>query len=269
MPRLNRSGLPALIAWLTLSAAPAVAQLPAPNAAGVSTGHIHLVVPDAARHREIWTSFGGVVKASGTLEVIEFPGMYILLREGEPEAPSTATSANHIGFSVRDYADYRARLEAAGASVFFESVENGQVLADLPGGVRIEMLTDAEQAAPIAFHHMHLAAADVEALRDWYLEVFSAEAGERRGLPSALVPGGRVDVLPAPGEAPRGSQGAAIDHIGFEVADMQAFAAHAAALGIEFDRPPRTVDAIGLTIAFITDPVGTYIEITEGLAAVE
>ena len=269
MPKFHHRRIPAICAWLLLPAASTFAQLPAPNAAGVSTGHVHLIVPDAARHREIWTSLGGVVKASGTLEVIEFPGMYVLLREAEPEAPSTATSANHIGFTVRDYPDYRARLEAVGATFFFENAETGQILADLPDGVRVEIATDAEQSAPIVFHHIHLAAADVEALRQWYVEVFSAEAGERRGLPSAVVPGGRVEMLPAQGDSPRGTQGAAIDHIGFEVADMDAFAAHAAALGVEFDLAPRTIDAIGLTIAFITDPVGTYIEITEGLAAIE
>ena len=71
------------------------------------------------------------------------------------------------------------------------------------------------------------------------------------------------------GPLPRGSQGAALDHIGFEVADMDTFAAHIASLGIAFDVAPRRVDAIGLSIAFLTDPVGTYIEITQGLAAIE
>jgi catechol 2,3-dioxygenase-like lactoylglutathione lyase family enzyme len=267
--------IPALRGALTLGGlallliAPARAQLPPGNAQGVSTGHVHLRVPDVARHRQIWTDLGGVARASGRLELIEFPGIFVLLAQGEPEAASVATSANHIGFSVRDYAAYRQKLEALGASFFYESADNGQLLADLPDGVRIEILTDRAQSQPIAFHHMHLAAPDVESLRDWYIEVFGAEAGERRGLPSALVPGGRVDFLPAQGAAPRGSRGAAIDHIGFEVRDMDAFAAHLADLGIAFDSAPRSVEAIGLTIAFVTDPVGTYIEITQGLAAVE
>jgi catechol 2,3-dioxygenase-like lactoylglutathione lyase family enzyme len=192
----------------------------------------------------------------------------MLLTEREPAAASTATTANHIGFSVHDYADYRARLEAAGASFFFESAGNGQLLADLPGGVRVEILTDPDQAEPIVFHHMHLSAPDAAALRDWYLQVFAAEAGERRGLPSAIVPGGRVDFLPAQGEPPQGTRDAAIDHIGFEVADLDAFALRMEALGIAFDIAPRTVEAIDLRIAFITDPAGTAIEITEGLAAI-
>ena len=40
-------------------------------------------------------------------------------------------------------------------------------------------------------------------------------------------------------------------------------------MGIAFNRGPERIDDINLTIAFITDPVGTYIEITEGLDDVE
>jgi len=257
------------VAALLLGAPAAWAQLPAPNAAGVSTGHVHLRVPDAEKHAAIWRELGGQERSSGRLNMFMFPGIHILLAEGQPNAPSIETVANHIGFSVKDYAEYRAKLDAIGAEIFFENADEGQVLADLPDGVRIELLTDASQEAPIVFHHMHLSAPQESELRDWYLEVFSAEPGERRGLPSALVPGGRVDFIPARGEVPKPSRGAAIDHIGFEVADMDAFAAHIESLGIEFDRSPTRVEEIGLTIAFITDPAGTYIEITEGLDEVE
>lgn len=246
-----------------------VAQLPAPNAAGVSTGHTHLSVPDVTRHRELWKSFGAVEKTSGRLQLLGFPGMYLLLTERAPNAPSGETSANHIAFTVKDYDLYKRKLEDFGATFVLENAENGQILADLPDGVRVEFLRDTEQAEPIVFHHTHLSAADQGALRDWYLEVFGAEPGERNGMPSALVPGGRVDVLAARGPQPKPTQGAAIDHIGFEVADMDAFAQKMERLGIAFDRPPQHIEAIGLTIAFITDPVGTYIEITEGLDDVE
>ena len=267
--RFIKSGISILSAMFMFVATPGFAQLPAPNAAGVSTGHIHFTVPDTAKHQAIWTSLGGEVGTSGALNYVAFPGMYILLTEGTPAVKSIETSANHIGFSVKDYALYHKKLEDAGATFFFESEENGQILADLPDGIRIEILTDKEQAEPIIFHHIHLATADTMALREWYLQVFGAESGERRGLPSALVPGGRVDVMGANGPVPLGSKGAALDHIGFEVADMDAFAAHLASLGLKFDIEPRRIDAINLTIAFLTDPVGTYIEITQGLADIK
>ena len=243
-----------------------LADLPAPNSAGVSTGHTHLVVPDIAKHRAIWLALGATEASSGRLQLLSFPGMYILLREGEPMLPSGDTTANHIAFSIRDYATYKAKLEAIGVSSYIlDNAETGQILADLPDGVRIEFVTDPTQQAPIIFHHTHLATTDQIALRDWYLSVFGAEVGERNGMPSALVPGGRVDFLAAQGEVPQPTQGGAIDHIGFEVADMDAFAAHMRDLGIVFNRGPERIDDIKLTIAFITDPAGTYIEITQGL----
>jgi hypothetical protein len=245
MTRIGKPGQLLLTAAGLVCHGLAFSQLPAPGESGITTGHVHLNVPDTARHTDAWASLGGTVKSSGRLQVIEFPGIYVILTESEPEAPSVDTSANHFGFSVRDYADYRDRLESIGASFFFEDEANGQILADLPDGVRIEILTDPEQAEPIRFHHIHLSTSDAESLRGWYLDVFEAGPGERRGLPSALVPGGRVDFIPARGDAPRGSR------------------------GIEFDFGPMAIDAIELEIAFITDPAGTYIEITEGLAAVE
>jgi len=243
-----------------------LADLPAPNASGVSTGHTHLVVPDIAKHRAIWLSLGATEASSGRLQLLGFPGMYILLREGQPTAPSGDTTANHIAFSVNDYAAYKAKLVALGVTSFtLDNAETGQILADLPDGVRIEFVTNPDQVEPIVFHHTHLFTADQQALRDWYIKVFGAQTGERNGMPSAVIPGGRVDFFAAQGDAPKATQGAAIDHIGFEVVDMNVFAAHMADLGIPFNRGPERIDDINLTIAFITDPAGTYIEITEGL----
>jgi len=257
-----------LAAALLLSTA-AQAQLAAPNAAGISAGHTHLVVPDVAKHREIWKSLGAVEKSSGRLQLLGFPGMYILLREGMPTLPSVQTSANHIGFSVNSYADIKRKLDAIGVTYAVDNEAGNQVIADFPDGLRVEFAIDTAQAEPIVFHHTHLAAVDGAALQKWYVDVFGAEIGERRGLPSAVIPGGRVDILPAREGAPAGTQGTAIDHIGFEVTDMAAFKAKMDSMGIPFARGPERRDDINLTIAFITDPVGTYIEITEGLDDVE
>lgn len=252
---------------LLIGAAATHGQLPEPNEAGVSMGHIHLMVPSPGDHAELWQRLGGDVESSASdLGVVAFPGAYVLVSEAPEAAPSSETIVNHVGFSIRDYADYRARLEEIGAVIVYESAENGQVIADLPAGVRLELLRDESQDAPIAFHHVHLATSGDEAsLRDWYVDVFTAQPGERRGLPSALVPGARVDVMPARGPEPQPSQRGAIHHIGFEVADIETFAAQAGRRGVEFDRPPSRLGENGPMAAFLTDPAGTYIELTEGL----
>ena len=60
------------------------------------------------------------------------------------------------------------------------------------------------------------------------------------------------------------TKGRAIDHIGFEIRNLEAFCKKLQAKGITFDVPFRDVPAIGLKIAYITDPYGVYIELTEG-----
>ena len=55
-----------------------------------------------------------------------------------------------------------------------------------------------------------------------------------------------------------------LDRIGFEVENLEAFRKELEAKGIKFDRPYRIL-ASGSGLAFLTDPWGTYIELTEGL----
>jgi hypothetical protein len=63
-----------------------------------------------------------------------------------------------------------------------------------------------------------------------------------------------------------GTRGRAIDHMGFEVKDIADFEKKLAAHGLKFDAAPRLVPNSHTKIAFLTDPWGTYIEVTEGLA---
>ena len=54
--------------------------------------------------------------------------------------------------------------------------------------------------------------------------------------------------------------------LGFEVTDIKAFCARLEADGVKLDGEVREVPNLGLTIAFLTDPWGTRVELTEGLA---
>jgi len=254
-----------LVTLLFFTAGSALAQTATPNASIIAGGHMHLVVPNVAKHREIWKLLGGVERSSGPLKVLMFPGMFILFTEGQPSAPSVGTTVSQFGFTINDYGLFKAKLEAVGAH-FISDDGAGQILADLPDGVRVEMVLDAEQEAPIAFHHTNITAEDGETLRQWYVDVFGGQVSERGGLSSAVILGDRINFLPAVDATPLPTQGTAIDHIGFEVADLDAFAKKMGPMGIAFDREPFCIEAINLCIAFMTDPAGTYIELTEGLA---
>jgi predicted enzyme related to lactoylglutathione lyase len=61
------------------------------------------------------------------------------------------------------------------------------------------------------------------------------------------------------------TKGRTIDHIGFEVDNLEAFTKQLQAKGIKLGVPMREIADTGLKYAFITDPNGTYIELTEGL----
>ena len=60
------------------------------------------------------------------------------------------------------------------------------------------------------------------------------------------------------------TQGRAIDHIGFEVENLEEFANMLVERGVEFQLMPRYIESIELTIAFFVDPAGVRVELTEG-----
>jgi hypothetical protein len=63
-----------------------------------------------------------------------------------------------------------------------------------------------------------------------------------------------------------GTKGRAIDHVGFEVKNLQESTKRLEAKGIKLTEPHRRVPALdNMGIAGITDPWGTSIELTEGL----
>jgi hypothetical protein len=81
-----------IFAWGVLSSTAAAAQLGEPaNDLGVRLGHIHLTVKDVGAQRQFWTGMmGGTLVQNGPLAMIQFPGVFILLEEGQPAAPTPA-----------------------------------------------------------------------------------------------------------------------------------------------------------------------------------
>ena len=102
---------------LTALAMPAAGQLAAPNAAGVSLGHIHLYVSDVAAQQKFWATMGGVPVANQRLEMIQFPGVFILLRRGETKGGTVGSIVNHIGFVWKDLPAAKAKWQAAGYKI--------------------------------------------------------------------------------------------------------------------------------------------------------
>jgi catechol 2,3-dioxygenase-like lactoylglutathione lyase family enzyme len=135
-----------------------------------------------------------------------------------------------------------------------------------PDEVKVELVEMKAQSAPIVSHHIHFFGAQKE-MHAWYMQTFGASplaSANPAAFISASLPGLTMNF--APSQTPVvGIQGRALDHIGFEVKNLEAFTKKLEAQGIKLVSPYREVPALGISIAFINDPWGTYIELTEGL----
>lgn len=245
------------------------AQLPPPNESGVSMGHIHLLVADPDAHKKLWVGvLGAEVTQAGTLEMLKLPGVFVIVGKARtpPAEGSDGSTVNHFGFLIKSYAETKAKLTAANVELAMDRPENKAMIANFPDKVRVELTEDASLKVPVTFHHIHIATTDQESLRDWYVKTLGATAGKRGNFPAAMIPGGEVDFSKAQ-QAQAPTKGRSLDHIGFEVKGLEAFCKKLQADGVTFDMAYRDVPQIGLKIAFILDPAGTRIELTEGLAA--
>lgn len=256
----------------------------APARAQVSYGHHHLNVTSVDAHKRFWIdALGGRAQKIGesTAEAIAFPGVIVFLTPRAPSAGTKGSVVNHVGFETRDLRAAVDRLKAAGfpmvtraelpatydvADDLGRSKAGGSALAFVmgPDDTKVELIENPSLAAPIAMHHVHFYAPDVPAMQAWYAKTLGAKPGTRSGMQAADLPGVNLTFNPAP-EPVQPTRGRTLDHVGFEVKNLEAFCKELAAAGIKFDRGYTKVPALGIAVAFLTDPWGTYIELTEGL----
>ena len=248
----------------------AFAQLAPPDVNGLTFGHVHLNVHDIEVHKKLWVDhFGGTVVQKGSLTGIKLPGMLILLNKTDPKGGSQGTVMDHFGFKVRDMAAFLAKWRAAGLPVQSEftgaeGFPNAYIMA--PDEVRVELQEDKTMPVDVIGYHLHFQTPDYEKLLAWYIEKFNLKLRKRGTITTTTdVPG--MNLSFANSRTPTGpTRGHSLDHIGFDVTDLTAFCKALEAKGVKLDTQPREVPSLGLKIAFLTDPDGTYIELTEGLS---
>ncbi len=248
-----------------MSAIPAGAQLASPNGAGVAMGHLHLYVRDVDANRRFLIVLGGKAVEIRGMHTIQFPGVDVWLDKGEPTGGTAGTAVNHIGFQVRNMRESLERWQGAGLKIE-PGNRPSQVYLTMPDEIRIEILEEPALQTPLAFHHVHFYVTDVAATEAWYAKILGAVPGKRGRFDAADVPGVNLTFQKAD-MAQTPTQGAALDHIGFEVKNLEAFTRKLAAAGVKFDRPYRKRAESNVASAFLTDPSGTSVELTEGLAA--
>ena len=103
----------------------------------------------------------------------------------------------------------------------------------------------------------------MEDAQAWYATMFGGTPGMRWRYDAVDLPGINFNFSSRP-ETGAPTRGRMLDHIGLEVTILEAFCRTLEARGITFD-VPYTQGPSGIASAFLTDPWGTYIELTEGL----
>ncbi len=268
MPKLIALLFPAAAWAVWVSAAGALqAQVPVLGEDGVGMGHLHVLIGEAdyEAHRKAWIEgLGARSEQVGPLEALLLPGVVVVIEKGESAGGSEGSTVNHLGFMVRDLEATVSRWEKLGYEVFEQRPSPTQAFLRFPGNIKVELSEFPMLVNAVEHHHIHLYTTDVVGMQKWYLDTFGGKAGKRGRFEEVWLPGVRLSIAPVD-EKPVGTKGRSVDHIGFEIGGLETFCKQAEARGIKFDARYRYVPAIETSVAFLTDPWGTYIELTEGL----
>jgi catechol 2,3-dioxygenase-like lactoylglutathione lyase family enzyme len=177
---------------------------------------------------------------------------------------------NHLGFVWKDLPAAMATWQAAGYKIENEGPNHGYILG--PDGIRLEFSGDPSLQVPVKINHVHLYPQDIPAMQAWYAKTLGGVPGKctRAGAPDGTdcvdVPG--VSLAMSKGDAKLDpTEGRSLDHIGFEVKDLPEFLKRMEAAGVNITQGLTASRFVtSMRVAFITDPWGTKMEITEGLA---
>jgi catechol 2,3-dioxygenase-like lactoylglutathione lyase family enzyme len=263
-------------------ASPTSAQLLSAKDGPVVYGHHHLNTTNVDAQKKFFVdTLGGTVVKIGTREIVKFPNVLIFFRPMQaPTGGTRGTTVNHIGFSVPDLRPVIDKIKANG----FQMITRSEVAATVevkddialnspttsiafalaPDDVKVELVQVKTQTIPITLHHVHFFVPQNTEMRDWYAKVFGAKPRDGAAFVSADLPGVALNFTKSP-DPVVGTQGRALDHIGFEVKNLEEFTKKMEGMGIKLERPYTKVAALNIAIAFIKDPWGSYIELTEGL----
>jgi catechol 2,3-dioxygenase-like lactoylglutathione lyase family enzyme len=280
----------ALAALWLISAPRASAQL-GNRQAPIVVGHFHLNVTSFDAHKKFWVdTLGGTAAKFGAIDAVKFPDIVLLFHVQKPTGPTRGTAFDHIGFAVPDVPALTTKVVANGYELTTgREPAPGQAAAAAsgtqapygrfsyllgPDGAKVELVTSMEpNAKPIAYHHVHFINKQYVEMQQWYMKAFNStlRPGQTDFFIGADLAGvgyslnffrweGDQSIMHVP------TKGRVVDHVGFDVNNLEAFCRELESKGIKLAVPYRKDPAMNnIGTAAVTDPWGVSIELTEGL----
>jgi hypothetical protein len=268
MPRMTR-----LLIALCLIAIPVMvtAQLPVPNAAGVSAGHHIFRVKDVEAANRFWSTLGAEPTGLATIKLMKIPGVLLFISGPRGNAPAAALPGNHgttvefLTFKVKDLQASLAKWKEAGIEPM-KAYKETTLLG--PDDIQVRISEDRSQTPAIAADGLIMNVANAADVSAWYAKWFAAKISRTGKDTIGDIPGARI-VFRETKEPIAPLRGHSLGLLGFEVADIEDFVKRYQEAGGKFDGNGTIAraQAANLAVIQLTDPWGTSIEVSQGLKA--
>jgi len=235
-------------------------------------------------------------------DVVKCPGVFVFLTKGEPTGGTYGSVVNHVGFMVPDDEAAVAKWKSQGVpaeylpSAYVPTAKLGY--AYTPDDLKVRINRDKTMTGAIGspLVMLWLSKSQVPEAEAWYIKMFGAQKGQpiNNGVSVAGIPGLRLSVVssiedpisktpPAvgliQGQPPESAfmdkllktnlgvptKGRTLDHVGFEITNLEAFSKKLVASGVKFTEPYSKTRHKDFASASFTDPWGLTVELTEGL----
>ncbi|MDP6098323.1 MAG: VOC family protein, partial [Gammaproteobacteria bacterium] len=260
----------AVFAVVSLIALPAIIFAATPH-------HIHIALNNASEAVRWYEEHMACDAIAGRNDAVLCGTTEIAFVEGSTLGGSQGTGVDHIGFSVVDLTAKMTELEnvgVRGSGVRLQRFEDGALVRDVPGlfkiafifdpwGTKIELVEDTDT---LGFHHIHLNSVEPEVALQWYGQVLGGTPARLKGMLNGLQFDDIWLLVSAYTDGRPGlTQGRAIDHIGFEVADLDQAAEQMNQQQVEFRQQPMVPENARTSAkqAFIQGPDGVTIALVE------
>src|SRR5690606_33958628 len=160
---------------------------------------------------------GGEPSGNPPLLFVKFPGVFLILTNGQGTEGTQGAALEHIAFDVREIDRVREALAAAGVEM--SGWGGGRVVATMPGGIEVRCCADPSLETPSAHRGVACASTDPDAQREWWERVLGARTTREGDHSVTSIPGARLlfNRSHTPAEPTRGR---ALDHTGIGVKDV-------------------------------------------------